>query len=86
VQIVPVTINYDRVFEVRQLGIEMVSGKNPRVGMSRIAEMIKENTGGKLGRTSIIFGNAINLKQWLQEEKFSPLTPDFLDDACLKLS
>jgi len=54
--------------------------------MSRIAEMIKENTGGKLGRTSIIFGNAINLKQWLQEEKFSPLTPDFLDDACLKLS
>jgi len=26
VQIVPVTINYDRVFEVRQLGIEMVSG------------------------------------------------------------
>ena len=63
--LVPVTINYDRIFEIRQLAIEMVSGEKPNVGHGRIFEMLNENKEGKLGRTSVIFGNAINLKTWL---------------------
>lgn len=31
VHIIPVSINYERVFEVRNLAIEMVSGKIPKL-------------------------------------------------------
>jgi len=40
VNIVPVNINYERVFEVRNLAIEMVSGKVPRLSMMKLLNML----------------------------------------------
>lgn len=65
VHLVPVTINYDRIFEIRNISIEMVSGKQSEIGMDKVLGMFKYNLNGRLGRTKVIFGNSINLKTWL---------------------
>lgn len=40
VHLVPVSINYERVFEVRNLATEMVSGKVPRLSLMQLLQML----------------------------------------------
>ena len=40
VHVVPVSINYERVFEVRNLATEMVSGKVPRLSLMQLLNML----------------------------------------------
>lgn len=40
VHLIPVAINYERVFEVRNLATEMVSGKVPRLSLYSLLNMI----------------------------------------------
>jgi glycerol-3-phosphate O-acyltransferase len=40
VHLIPVAINYERVFEVRNLAIEMVSGKVPKLSAYQLLKML----------------------------------------------
>lgn len=59
--LIPVAINYERVFEVRNLATEMVSGKVPRLGLLALLKMLGSEKEGKLGRVFINFGNKVNV-------------------------
>jgi glycerol-3-phosphate O-acyltransferase len=41
VHIVPVAINYERIFELRNLATEMVSGKVPNLRFLQLLSMLK---------------------------------------------
>jgi glycerol-3-phosphate O-acyltransferase len=40
VHIIPVTVNYERIFEIRNLATEMVSGDVPHLNMLQLIGMI----------------------------------------------
>jgi glycerol-3-phosphate O-acyltransferase len=84
--LVPVTINYDRVFEIGNLALEMVSGEIPDESAFGLLSRIHKEASGRLGRTSVIFGNPINLKEWVKSEVRGPLCAENLDEAGLRLS
>lgn len=87
VHLVPLTVNYERVFELRNLAIEMVSGDIPEESTFSLWKRInKEGGNNKLGRANVIFGNPINLKDWIKQEQLAPLSADNLDEAGLRLS
>lgn len=64
--LVPVCINYERVFEVRNLAIEMVSGKVPRLSFVKLLNMLNGEKEGKLGRVFVNYGRVINLREYLK--------------------
>ena len=66
VTLIPVCINYERVFEVRNLAIEMVSGKVPRLSFMKLLNMLSSETEGKLGRVFVDYGRPINLREYLK--------------------
>jgi glycerol-3-phosphate O-acyltransferase len=45
VHLVPVTINYERVFEINNLATEMVSGIQAKVGLRKISSMLMNESG-----------------------------------------
>jgi len=45
VHLMPVTINYERVFEINNLATEMVSGFQEKVGLRKIYSMINNESG-----------------------------------------
>jgi len=45
VHLMPVTINYERVFEINNLATEMVSGIQAKVGLRKIYSMIMNESG-----------------------------------------
>lgn len=83
---IPVAINYERVFEVRNLAIEMVSGKVPRLSFMKLLGMLGSETSGKLGRVFVNYGRVINLKEYLKNISLPKITSENLDDASLRLS
>ena len=72
--LVPVTINYERVFEMGNLALEMVSGEIPEESTLGLFQRIQRESGGKLGRASVIFGNSLDLKDWIKSVCRGPLT------------
>ena len=80
------TINYDRVFDIGNLVLEMVGGDIPNESTFGLTKRIHKEAGGRLGRASVIFGNPINLKEWVQSEVRGPLCAENLDEAGLRLS
>ena len=51
-----------------------------------MGRLIKEERDGKLGRVTVIYGNPLNLKEYLKVEGMSPLTAEQIDTAGLRLS
>ena len=86
VHIVPVTINYDRVFELRNLANEMVSGETTYTGIRQVSRLVASERDGKLGRVTVIYGNPLNLREYLKAEGMAPLTAEKIDVAGLRLS
>jgi glycerol-3-phosphate O-acyltransferase len=80
------TINYDRVFEMGNLALEMVSGEIPSESTFGLLKRINEKGGGRLGRASVIFGTPINIKEWVKAEVGGPLCAENIDEAGLHLS
>lgn len=66
VKIVPLALNYERVFEMRNLAIEMTSGNVPKLRLLEIESMIRKMPGN-LGRTLCVFGEPISLKDHLMQ-------------------
>lgn len=87
VHIVPVCVNYERVFEVRNLAVEMVSGKVPKLGFIKLLQMLASEKEGHLGRAFITYGDSINLKDYLTKNlQLTAITPENIDTASLKIS
>lgn len=84
--LIPVAINYERVFEVRNLATEMVSGKVPRLGLLALLKMLGSEKEGKLGRVFINFGNKVNVQEYLKNINMSMITYENIDEASLRLS
>ena len=86
VHLIPVAINYERVFEVRNLATEMVSGKVPRLSLYSLLNMIGSEKQGKLGRVFVNFGRSINLQQYLININMPLINSENIDEASLRLS
>jgi len=86
VHIVPVSISYERVFEVRNLAIEMVSGEVPRLSFMKLLGMLRSEKEGKLGRAFVHFGRVVNVKEYLKNISIPQITSDNIDEASLRLS
>jgi glycerol-3-phosphate O-acyltransferase len=86
VHVVPVSINYERVFEVRNIAIEMVSGKVPRLSFLQLMNMLQVETKGKLGRCFVNYGRVINLREYLKNISLPQITHENLEDASLRVS
>ena len=80
------TVNYDRVFEMRNLALEMMSGDIPDESTFSLLKRIYNEANGRLGRATIIFGNSLDLKDWIKSEVREPLSSHNIDEAGLRLS
>lgn len=85
VHLVPVTINYERIFEMNNLATEMVSGQN-EFNLWKIHKMLKGSNQGRLGKAFIIFGKSISLKEFITNEGLAPVNAMNINDAGLRLT
>jgi len=85
VHIIPVTFNYERMFELRNLATEMVSGDVPEIAFLKLASMI-EKQKSKIGRIFCNFGNPINVKDYLANINVRVLNANNIDDNALRLT
>ena len=86
VHLIPISINYERVFEVRNLALEMVSGKVPRLSFMKLLNMLGSETEGHLGRVFVNFGRVINLKEYLKNISVPAVSNQNIDEASLRIS
>ena len=85
--IFPVSVNYERLFEIRNIADMMVSRHVANLGVIDILKKFNGFKGKKLGRSYVIFGKTISLKDYFASETESAvLTPDRLNQAALKLT
>lgn len=86
VHLVPVSINYERVFEVRNLATEMVSGDVPRLNFMKLLNMLGAEKEGKLGRVFVNYGRVLNLKEYLKNVGVPQVTSENIDKTALRIS
>lgn len=67
IHLVPVSINYERIFEHRNLANEMISGNVVRLNLAEMFKIINQEKDNKLGRVFCDFGKPISIKQYLAE-------------------
>ena len=77
--LIPCAINYDRLFEGRNIATEAVSDDPGDMNLFDLGKMIKSQSGQTIGKIYMTFGEAINLKDYLQKEKVEPLSQSNLD-------
>ena len=66
VHLIPVAINYDRLFEIRNLATEIVSDDPGDLSMLGLKRMINNQQADQsVGKVYVTFGEAINLKDYL---------------------
>ena len=85
VYLIPVAINYDRLFEIRNLATEIVSGSNDP-SLFDVGRMISQQSDQKMGKVYMTFGEAINMRDYLNKNKLSPSNQANLDSAALQLT
>lgn len=79
------TFNYERMFEIRNLATEMVSGVVPELAFFKLVSMINKEKS-KLGRIFCNFGNPINIKDYLSNINVRVLNANNIDDTALRLT
>jgi len=84
--VVPVAINYDRLFEIRNLTDEIVNGDRTELSMVQVLRMLMEQADNKLGKVYMTFGKSISVDSFVNEQRLAPITPDNLDRAALELT
>ena len=84
--IVPVAINYDRLFEIRNLAQEIVSADNGKLSVFDVRRMISEQSEKTVGKVYVTFGSTVSLKDFFKEQKLAPLNQANLDQAGLQLT
>jgi glycerol-3-phosphate O-acyltransferase len=63
--IVPVCINYDRIFDANYLATEMISGKFENINLHSLMKKIYEMRQGKLGKVFVKYSDPINLNDYI---------------------
>lgn len=61
IHVVPVCINYDRIFEASYLANEMISGKFKNMNMTQLINHIYSMRKGKLGKVFVKYADPIDL-------------------------
>ena len=84
--IVPVAINYDRLFEIRNLAQEIVSADNGKLSVFDVRRMISEQSEKTVGKVYVTFGSTVSLKDFFKEKQLEPLNQANLDQAGLQLT
>ena len=69
IKIVPVCINYDRLFEASYLANEMVSGKFSNTNMMDLTRYIFSMRKGKLGKVFVKYAEPIDLNDYILKHK-----------------
>ena len=60
-------INYERLFEIRDIANENMSGEKTKHTLRKVYKMIRENSKDKkIGKCFIRFGDPINLKDFIK--------------------
>lgn len=65
VYVFPISVNYERLFEIRNIADAMVSTKTNKLGLHEIKKRFDAHKGHKLGRCYVMFGQTISLRQYL---------------------
>ena len=78
---IPVNINYDRLFEIRNISEEFINGDSGDPSMFDLKQMISNSDA--VGKVYVTFGEATNLKDYLSQCNFIPAN---LNEAALNLS
>lgn len=66
IHLIPVAITYDRLFEMRNLANEIVSGQTDDLfSMLTVTRMLREQSNQAVGKVYMTFGEAISLKDYL---------------------
>ena len=79
------TFNYERMFEIRNLATEMVSGDVPELAFLKLVSMINKEKG-RIGRIFCNFGNPISIKDYLSNINVKVLNSNNIDDTALRLT
>lgn len=66
---VPVCVNYDRLFDSRYLSNEIISGKFQNFNIAELMYYIYKTRPGKLGKTFVKYAEPINLYDYIDKYK-----------------
>lgn len=67
IKIVPVSMQYDRIFEASYLANEMISGKFQNTNLYDLMNNIFSMRKGKLGKVFVKFAQPIDLNQYITQ-------------------
>jgi glycerol-3-phosphate O-acyltransferase len=67
VHMVPLVINHERLFDIRHLATEMVSGVKKTFNVADLSQLIKQEGSGRLGKVFLNYLNPISLKEYVGE-------------------
>ena len=67
VKIVPVCINYDRIFDSHYLANEMISGRFRHLNMPELLVRIYNKRKGKLGKIFVKYADPIDLNSYIEQ-------------------
>jgi len=84
--IFPISCNYERLFEVRNLADMMVSRDVDNMGLLAIQKKFNAFIGKKLGRAYVKFGKSISLRDYFSNYEQGGLAPAQINDAALNLT
>lgn len=75
IHLIPVAINYDRLFEIRNLANEIVSGETGKFSMLTVRRMLAEQGGddGAVGKVYLTFGKSVSLSDYLAKNELAPV-------------
>ena len=73
VLIVPINVSYDRIYENRNLAIEMVNGEKQNYTMMNVLSKMFEMQPDTIGAVHIKYLDPINLDDWLQKPSNSTI-------------
>ena len=86
IHLVPIAINYDRLFEIRNLATEIVSDDPGDMSFLNLGRLISSQFGQTVGKVYVTCGEVISLKDYLTKNAFTPLSKSNMDTAALKLT
>jgi glycerol-3-phosphate O-acyltransferase len=86
IYVFPVSINYERLFEIRNIADMMVSSDARNMGIFDIKRKFDAFKGHSLGRVYVKFGKTISLRDYFAGNEKGVLTANTLNDSALNLT
>lgn len=86
VYIFPISVSYERLFEIKNIADAMVSGEQKSFGIAEMFKKINAYKGHKLGRCYVKFGQTISLREYCSSSDFGVLSAKNINEAALNLT